>query len=159
MKGTYLLILRLAHHVADLRVGRLGTFSFPAGHYLYVGSAFGPGGLGARLQHHARREKPRPHWHIDYLRECASLIEAWEIGCERPLEGELVQALAELAGISAPVPGFGASDSPHASHLLYSAGRPSHRALTGAVLACAEAAGAYTQQLTIDIHTYDEHSA
>jgi hypothetical protein len=51
--GSYALFLSLLHQV-HLAVGRLGAFDFPAGAYVYLGSANGPGGLRARLAHHAR---------------------------------------------------------------------------------------------------------
>ncbi len=61
--GIYQLHLRLPH-ATTIEVGRLGTFRFPAGWYVYTGSAMS--GLEARVQRHARREK-KLHWHIDYL--------------------------------------------------------------------------------------------
>jgi len=51
--GTYALLLKLDKQ-ERITVGRLGTFDFPAGYYLYVGSALGPGGLQARLARHRR---------------------------------------------------------------------------------------------------------
>ncbi|HWQ15348.1 MAG TPA: GIY-YIG nuclease family protein [Roseiflexaceae bacterium] len=155
MKGTYLLILRLDHEAA-LRVGRLGQFTFAAGFYLYVGSAFGPGGLPARLSYHQQRARPHPHWHIDYLRPHARLIEAWAIGCGASIERGLVDTLAALPELSVPARRFGASDSDRRSHLLYTPRRPSSRALTSAIIAAAEGAGEYARALTIEIHTYDE---
>lgn len=156
MKGTYLLILHLASDIAALRVGRLGQFTFAAGYYIYVGSAFGPGGIQARLAHHRQKIKAHPHWHIDYLRAQARLVEAWAVGCDAPLERALVSTLAGEADLSAPVPGFGASDSDRHSHLLYAPRRPSSRALTTAVIAAAESAGTYVRELTIEIHVFDE---
>ena len=43
--GTYVLLLHLPDN-EQLTIGKLGTFDFPAGWYAYVGSAFGPGGVG-----------------------------------------------------------------------------------------------------------------
>ena len=37
-KGSYVLLIALDKD-ATVAVGKLGTFSFPAGYYLYVGSA------------------------------------------------------------------------------------------------------------------------
>ena len=51
MKGTYALVLQLERQ-EEIAIGKLGTFTFPAGYYLYVGSALGPGGLEARLARH-----------------------------------------------------------------------------------------------------------
>lgn len=53
-----------------IRVGALGTFVFPAGRYLYTGSA--RRGAAARIARHARRDK-RLRWHIDYFRRFALL--------------------------------------------------------------------------------------
>ena len=46
------------------RVGRLGEFDFPAGRYVYTGSA--RRGLEARIARHLRQDKTL-RWHIDYL--------------------------------------------------------------------------------------------
>lgn len=51
--GTYALLLKLDKQ-ERITVGKLGTFDLPAGYYLYVGSALGPGGLRARLTRHRR---------------------------------------------------------------------------------------------------------
>ena len=50
-KGTYVLIASLAQ-MKRLEIGRLGTFDIKPGFYAYVGSAFGAGGLRARIGHH-----------------------------------------------------------------------------------------------------------
>ena len=71
-KGTYALVLHL-ECTEEITVGKLGMFTFPAGYYLYVGSALGPGGLEARLARHRRRGK-KLRWHIDYLLEHAQLV-------------------------------------------------------------------------------------
>jgi Uri superfamily endonuclease len=49
---------------AQIRVGRLGMFNFPAGRYVYTGS--GGRHPAARLRRHLSRNK-RLHWHIAYL--------------------------------------------------------------------------------------------
>ena len=69
--GSYLLWLGLPGEL-ELSVGQLGAFRFPAGDYLYLGSAHGPGGLRARLGRHLRGDG-KTHWHIDYLREAVSV--------------------------------------------------------------------------------------
>jgi len=61
--GLYHLILHLKRP-ERLRVGRLGLQEFPAGYYLYTGSA--RRGLASRLQRHLCKEKTS-HWHIDRL--------------------------------------------------------------------------------------------
>jgi len=73
--GTYALILR-ADRPAHIHVGRLGAMNVAPGFYVYVGSAFGPGGLAARLARHRAVEK-RLRWHIDYIRAATQLEEVW----------------------------------------------------------------------------------
>jgi Uri superfamily endonuclease len=50
-QGTYALLLNLPRAI-HLRVGKFGAYRFPQGDYVYVGSAFGPGGLRARITRH-----------------------------------------------------------------------------------------------------------
>ena len=45
-------------------IGRLGEFDFPAGRYVYTGSA--KRHIDARIAHHLRQKKAL-RWHIDYL--------------------------------------------------------------------------------------------
>lgn len=105
--GSYLLVMHLEQAVT-IRTGRLGDVEFPAGAYVYTGSAFGPGGLRARLAHHVRTAE-RPHWHVDWLRREAGLAAfGWRVG-ER-LECAWAQRLSVHADAKVPAAGFGASD-------------------------------------------------
>jgi Uri superfamily endonuclease len=61
--GCYSLVIDLKRK-KTIRVGKLGQAVFPAGTYVYTGSAMK--GLGARLRRHCARKKKR-HWHIDHL--------------------------------------------------------------------------------------------
>lgn len=119
-KGTYALLLRLDDPEL-IRVGRLGEFTFPAGWYVYVGSARGPGGLAARLARHRRQiaDGKRPRWHVDYLRESASLIEVWSRVTDQRLECTWARAFADAPGAEIPIPRFGASDCRCPAHLIY----------------------------------------
>lgn len=124
--GTYALLLRL-DRPQTIRVGALGQVEFPTGWYLYVGSARGPGGLEARLARHRRRSDKRFHWHIDYLRARASLVEAWtHVGSTRR-ECAWAQAAAALPAASLPVRHFGSSDCGCPTHLVYCPTRPDLR--------------------------------
>lgn len=121
--GTYALILK-AEETFRLKVGKLGSMQVEPGFYIYVGSAFGPGGLAARVKHHVRRPR-KNHWHIDYLRRKIELVEIW-YSCEpRHLEHAWAAALSELDNVTVPLPGFGASDCACKSHLFYSEMNPS----------------------------------
>ncbi|MFN8482025.1 MAG: GIY-YIG nuclease family protein [Anaerolineae bacterium] len=83
--------------------------SLPAGGYLYVGSARGSGGLRARLGRHVAGSG-RLHWHIDHLRGHAEIVAAYYCLSPAPLECAWVRALLSLPDVTAPAPGFGASD-------------------------------------------------
>ena len=70
-KGTYILIMK-AEASTPVMIGKLGILNVLPGYYAYVGSAFGSGGLKARIGHHMKIAS-RPHWHIDYLRKEVNL--------------------------------------------------------------------------------------
>jgi Uri superfamily endonuclease len=127
-KGTYALVLRLEGS-EEISVGKLGTFAFPAGYYLYVGSALGSGGLEARLARHRRRGK-KSRWHVDYLLEHAQLVEVWSIASTDKLECRWAQSARQLPGSEIPVPGFGSSDCRCLSHLIYLARKPAYEEFT-----------------------------
>jgi Uri superfamily endonuclease len=115
--GSYVLVLCLDRYTT-IAVGRLGTFSFPAGYYCYAGSARGPGGLPARLARHLRKRK-NLHWHIDYLLERTSIVEIWHAQSPERLECVWARALLSLTGAQVSFRGFGSSDCSCLTHLLY----------------------------------------
>jgi HEAT repeat protein/Uri superfamily endonuclease len=117
--GTYVLVLRL-DTPQIISVGRLGEVEFPAGWYLYVGSAHGAGGLQARLARHRRRlgGEKRAHWHVDHLREHAAWHGAWTRTSDRRLECAWAGALRRLPGAEIVARGFGASDCSCPAHLV-----------------------------------------
>ncbi len=110
--GAYALVLYLPR-AQRLAVGRLGTFRFPQGTYVYLGQAGGPGGLQARLRRHVLGPRTQ-RWHVDFLRAYAQPVAwGWRTefgGPDLPLECQWSQALAGLPGVFIPAPGFGASD-------------------------------------------------
>ena len=114
-KGTYILAIKLAK-AADITVGKLGRFTFPAGRYLYFGSAMN--GLRSRISRHLRSDK-KMHWHIDYLLEKAAIIDIWYVESEERLECYLCQEAMGFPGANVPVKGFGSSDCKCESHLIY----------------------------------------
>ncbi len=121
-KGTYVLHLELQSDL-QLVVGRLGASRFDAGHYAYVGRAFGPGGLAARLTHHLRRTTS-PHWHLDYLRPHGQVTAVWYSHTSLLGEHQWARALMDLRGAAIPAAGFGSSDCRCRSHLVRFARRP-----------------------------------
>jgi Uri superfamily endonuclease len=121
--GTYILLLYLPEN-ETLTIGKLGTFEFTLGWYAYIGSAFGAGGLTGRLKHHLK-PVDKPHWHIDYLRQAATLVEIWLSPDTVPHEQDWVEVVLAIPGALMSVDGFGASDSEAESHLFYFEVRPS----------------------------------
>jgi len=113
--GVYQLHLQL-DAPARIAVGRLGTFDFPAGRYIYTGSA--RGGLGARLARHRRSEKAL-HWHIDYLLQYARIVDITTVATSERLECALNAQALQQPGARIPVPGFGSSDCRCPAHLIY----------------------------------------
>jgi len=118
--GTYALLLRMGRE-SELSIGRLGSFRFPAGYYLYVGSALGS--LRGRLVRHSRPQK-RLRWHIDHLLQKARLLEVWSMASEERLECLWAEVARNLPGARVPIPRFGSSDCRCPSHLVYFAAKP-----------------------------------
>lgn len=114
--GTYVLWFVLTEPVM-LTVGRLGPRRFARGSYGYVGSAFGPGGLAARIGHHLRGAG-RVHWHLDYLRSHVTAREVWCSAAAVELEHRWARTLAAMRGATAPAAGFGATDCSCPTHLF-----------------------------------------
>lgn len=121
-KGSYILILHLDSEKV-LQVGRLGKFNFPAGYYAYVGSAFGPGGLKARVTRHLNPTY-KYHWHIDYLRKQADPEEVWISEQKVAREHLWASVLLHLNKAAVPVPGFGCSDCKCCTHLFHFQKKP-----------------------------------
>ncbi len=106
-EGTYLLLFELGGPVGN----RLGSF---LGTYCYVGSAFGPGGLRARLRRHLRKGKA-VQWHIDLLTSSVSFRPISVLYSPKHLECTIARALDEkLEGH----PRFGSSDCRCPTHLF-----------------------------------------
>ena len=116
MKGSYALVLQLSDQ-CEITVGKLGTFPFAAGYYVYFGSALNS--LEGRLQRHLRPDK-KLHWHIDYLFRAASIVQVWWTQNENRQECVWTQLALRHMDVMAPILGFGSSDCRHCpSHLVY----------------------------------------
>jgi Uri superfamily endonuclease len=113
--GTYALILHSTLS-GEVQIGRWGSLRVEPWYYLYVGSAFGPGGVRARVARHFRKAK-RNHWHIDYLREAIEPVCAWCSYVPFRLEHEWAQAFGRMEGVSC-IKGFGCSDCSCNGHLF-----------------------------------------
>jgi Uri superfamily endonuclease len=123
-KGTYVLIASVPQ-MKRVEVGKLGKFDIVPGFYAYVGSAFGAGGLGARIGHHLE-SAAAAHWHIDYLLQVAKPVEVWYTVANQELEHHWADLLEQAPQFRIPIPRFGSSDyhRSRASHLFYSKRRP-----------------------------------
>ena len=106
MKGSYALVLQLADS-AEITIGRLGTYRFNPGYYLYFGSALN--GLERRIDRHLRSEKTL-YWHIDFLSEVATVREVWKTYSLDNAECCWTELAKTCTGASMPVLKFGSSD-------------------------------------------------
>jgi len=123
-KGSYVLICSVAQ-MKRLTIGRLGSFDIVPGFYAYVGSAFGAGGLRARIGHHLESTAD-PHWHIDYLLTVAEPVEVWYSTAKQKLEHHWAERLGKEPQFRIPIPRFGSSDyhRSRSSHLFFCKRRP-----------------------------------
>ena len=138
--GCYVLVLAPRCPGTTIQVGRRGDMQLAAGYYLYVGSAHGPGGLKARLNHHLT-PATRPHWHVDYLRRACEVALIWFSLEDRSRECSWSDRLHSIQEIDA-VSGFGASDCPCSTHLFHVPGAlPDLRAQLSPELAMVECPG------------------
>ena len=111
--GTYALVLCLSA-AKTITVGRRGPIHFPAGYYVYVGSALK--NLASRIQRHLALTK-KLHWHIDYFRAEAEVVGVCCIRQPIRYECALAGEIAKLA--DAHIPKFGSSDCRCQTHLFY----------------------------------------
>lgn len=112
--GAYALMIHIGREIAFRR--SRAEYTIPPDWYIYAGSAYGPGGIRARLRHHFRQDKPI-HWHVDHLTVAADALEA--VVLERGQECAIVSALTGSPAFRPAVGGLGSSDCRVcAAHLL-----------------------------------------
>ena len=114
---SYQLYIRV-HKGCDIQIGKLGRFHFPAGNYVYTGSA--KRNIEARVKRHLSSDK-RVRWHIDYLLDHHE-VEVYESKMFSRAECSLNQAISgEIIA-----KGFGASDCRNrcGSHLKFTGQQP-----------------------------------
>lgn len=114
--GTYVLLFQ-AMVPAGVKVGKLGTVKLEPGFYVYVGSAFGPGGLKARVGRHLKKRK-KLKWHIDYLRKHLEVIDICFSVKKQKLECRWAAKFAAMGGESL-LKGLGASDCQCPTHFWF----------------------------------------
>ena len=113
--GTYVLVMQ-GKGRQPVRIGKWGQLEVGRGFYLYVGSAFGPGGVLSRVSRHCREHKAN-RWHVDYLREQTHLRTVWYVHSEERFEHRWASAL-EARQETTAIAGFGCSDCHCLSHLF-----------------------------------------
>jgi Uri superfamily endonuclease len=113
--GAYMLFIELEGALALPATSR-GSRILAPGRYAYCGSAYGPGGLRARLRRHLKREKAL-RWHIDHLTTAGRIF---ALGlAPGGQECALFEDLSRHPGVEVPLAGFGSSDCASCpAHLL-----------------------------------------
>ena len=120
--GTYALIMRCSQS-SQVSCGALGLLHIQPGWYIYIGSAFGPGGLRSRLSRHLDSSRPQ-RWHIDALKPAVKIHSIWLTTDPRRLEHAWAAACLAAPGLAVPWHRFGASDCRCPAHLFYSVNQP-----------------------------------
>lgn len=112
----YAIHLHLSSEV-KVEVGRLGSFLFEKGDYIYVGSA--KRNILARINRHKKEEKVQK-WHFDYLRPHGVITKI--ITYETSIgECQLAEKLRKKSEGHFPIKKFGSTDCRCPSHLIYTA--------------------------------------
>lgn len=112
--GAYAVVMHLSKPVRF--DGRRLSQNLDAGWYAYAGSAYGPGGIRARLRRHFKKEK-KLHWHVDHLTAVADDIHA--VAVRNGSECEIIAQLTRSRVFWPVADGFGSSDCEICkSHLL-----------------------------------------
>ena len=108
---TYILFIE-NNRLFSLHIGRGLFCKFPSGVYIYIGSA--KKNLKKRILRHFSNKK-KLYWHIDYFLVSTDIIDVY-VGQRE--EKELVSVILREKNPKIPCKGFGATDSPHPSHLF-----------------------------------------
>ncbi|NVM31414.1 MAG: GIY-YIG nuclease family protein [Candidatus Helarchaeota archaeon] len=122
-QGVYALIIENRKE-ENLQIGKLGTFLFPKGYYVYIGSALGSTStsLEHRLKRHLSSLK-KLFWHIDYLlnSENIKIISILSAPTPDRKECELASAISRQKNAEILISHFGASDCQAncGAHLFY----------------------------------------
>ncbi|MBM4053304.1 MAG: GIY-YIG nuclease family protein [Planctomycetes bacterium] len=119
-KGIYCLIIRLFQE-QKIPIGKLGTYHFPTGFYVYIGSA--QNNLNHRIERHLSKTKNN-RWHIDYLLHYGKITTICSYAGGKSLECMMGRKVGALEGAILPVKGFGSSDCSCDSHLYFFRNNP-----------------------------------
>jgi len=105
--GAYLLWIALTRPLRIAPKSFKKKLMLPPGCYVYAGSAYGPGGLRARVGRHLRRNKAQ-RWHVDWITLHDTIGQVWIV--PGASECTLISHVLSLPGSRIPIPGFGSSD-------------------------------------------------
>ncbi len=119
--GIYKLVIELSKD-KEIKIGKLGTFVFPKGFYIYTGSA--QNGLEKRINRHLSSDK-KFHWHIDYLLTYAKVIKVLRYVGSKD-ECKLNNVTGQSVGAAQIVKKFGSSDCNCVTHLYHFKNVPTH---------------------------------
>lgn len=119
-RGDYLLILHTEEDL-ETEIGSLGKVRFPAGYYVYTGSA--KKNLDQRMARHRRLRKGM-HWHIDWFRQKADWVGCIPIRTAEDLEHRLADEVSRIADWR--IPRFGCTDCRCETHLFGFRDNPMH---------------------------------
>lgn len=150
--GTYALLF-FCRKSFQAHVGKLGRIHASPGYWIYVGSAFGPGGLQSRLGHHLKPSR-RPRWHLDYIKSYMSPMGIWTTTDTVKREHDWAGLLADFSGATLPISGFGASDCSCRSHLIRLPHRPSFARFVKKIHNAIPGHGPVAR---VDLNTYPDH--
>ncbi len=117
-KGNYILQMELRGS-AEIAIGAARKHTFIAGFYLYIGSAYGGGGMQSRINRHLDKEK-KLHWNIDYLTNRANIVSVWTITPPASIEHTIAARIFKNNILTAAMERFGSADCNCATHLFYS---------------------------------------
>lgn len=106
--GSYIVLSKLFVET-QIGSGQFADRPLPVGIYFYSGSAFGPGGLRARIGRHLRL-RTKKHWHFDHIKEYLEISEIWYSTEILKHECQFIRRIRETGQATFPVPGFGSSD-------------------------------------------------
>lgn len=98
----------------EVAIGKLGTYHFQQGRYVYIGSA--KKNIRARIERHLKIEK-KTRWHMDYLRPYVEPVKVLTVSFHKG-ECSLKQFIQKTYGGQMIMKGFGSSDCNCDSHLL-----------------------------------------
>ena len=116
-KGSYRLFLKIDSDI-EVKAGALGKCFFPAGKYVYTGSAMSS--LSKRIERHLKKRKTM-RWHIDYLlsNRNVTIYKIEIFPSDKKEECEKNNEVMKKMNGTALVKGFGSSDcNVCPSHLL-----------------------------------------